>query len=119
MNIAESKCSELVSKQELCGAKAGFAHEAMKGYGIGAGGGRDKQLLLHSMFSGRGLLCVLAAKPRVLKSDDPKEGCFEDKATYVPALEFAAQQILCSPRPTRRRMPASRSCWRLSSSTAG
>jgi hypothetical protein len=95
MNIAESKCSELASKQELCSAKAGFAHEAMKGYGIGAGGGRDKQLLLHSMFSGRGLLCVLAAKPRVLKSDDPKEGCFEDKATYVPALEFAAQQILC------------------------
>ena len=93
MNCSQGKCVDLAKAIEAAGAPAGVALEAMLAYGPNAGNARDKQLAVYSMYTGTGLLCFLAAKPRVLKSDDPKEGCLQDDA-YREGMHFAMQQLL-------------------------
>ena len=94
MTCTDTKCRTLAAQMEEAGAPGGMAQEAMLHYGTACGGGRDLRQALYDMFCGRGVYCFLAAKPRVLKSDDPKETVAEN-TPFKEGEAFARKALLC------------------------
>ena len=90
----DTRCRTLAAQMEEAGAPGGMALEAMLSYGSTGGGGRELRQALYDMYCGRGAYCLVAAKPRVLKSDDPKETVAEN-TPFKEGEAFARKALLC------------------------